>query len=492
MNGSALTALLPIGVLSAAAVLIMLAIGVKRDIRLIFRLSLTGLVLTSLTLPRALSVAPQAVTGLLSVDAYAVYFMMLILGAALVVVLLAQPYFLAAGQGDPEDRPSETEQFEELFLLIITATLGAMVMVCSRHFAMFFLGLEILSVSLFPMIAYRTRQRTALEAGIKYLMLSGVSSALLLFGMALVYCATGVLSFSDLAQASPAPSEQILLTAGACLMLAGLGFKLSLVPFHLWTPDVYQGAPAPVTAFVATVSKGAVFALLLRLWIDAQLYRIPALLNVLSVLAILSIVGGNLLGLLQASVKRMLAYSSIAHLGYLLVALIAGTLLGSELLTESVSFYLMAYMLSNLGALGVVSALSDRRREMDIQEDYTGLFWRRPWLAAFLTLNLLSLAGIPLTMGFVGKFYVFAGAAQAQIWLLVWTVALGSGIGLFYYLRVILRMSDTSRSGHEPCRANGAVELLALGSLALLLLWGGLAPEPLMQALRNIAKGLMA
>jgi len=272
--------------------------------------------------------------------------------------------------------------------------------------------------------------------------------------------------------------------AGVALILVGVGFKLALVPFHMWTPDVYQGAPAPVAAFVATVSKGAMLALLLRYFVATGSYRSPTVLLALSAIAVASILAGNLLGLLQDNVKRILAYSSIAHLGYLLVAFIAA----GALAIEAVSYYLVAYFVMMLGAFGVVGLLSPGGSQPDTEKlaDYRGLFWRRPWVAGVFTAMLLSLAGIPLTMGFVAKFYVVTAGVGAQLWLLVVILVVGSAIGLFYYLRIIAAMC-------ERAPESGAIRLPALSGaggwtlavLTVVLLWLGIAPAPLIALLQQ-------
>lgn len=476
MNMTGLLALLPMIVVAATAIGVMLAIGLRRDGRLAFSLTLAGLGLALAALPVSLQLAPISVTGLIRIDAYAIFFSAMILVLAAVVALLCRSYF----KDDSSDN-------EELNVLLLTAGLGGMILVSGTHFASFFLGLEILSVSLFPMIAYQMNNKRALEAGVKYLMLSGVASALLLFGMALVYAETGVLSFQELSRWFVGAEVQPLIITGSVMMLAAVGFKLSLAPFHLWTADVYEGASVPVTAFVATVSKTAVFALLLRFWIVSDAWRSASLMDVLIPIAVLSVLAGNLLALLQTRIKRMLAYSSIAHMGYLLIALIAGSILKTELLVESIAFYLLAYAISNLGAIGVVSALSGSGREWENLSDYSGLFRREPVLAGILTLNLLSLAGIPLTIGFIGKFYIFAASVHAALWMPVTVVVIGSGIGLYYYLRVILVMFEQVQAPNESRPVSSWPVRIALGFLALLLLWSGIFPETLMEALLAVA-----
>jgi NADH-quinone oxidoreductase subunit N len=479
MTMTGLLALLPMIAVALTAVVVMLAIALRRDGRLAFTLTLAGYALALAALPVAFRLAPVPVTGLMRIDAYAIFFSATILALAAIVALLCRDYFI-------EDRSEN----EELFVLLSTATLGGMMLVSASHFASFFLGLEILSVSLFPMIAYQMKNGCALEAGVKYLMLSGVASGLLLFGMALIYSESGGLSFLQLGQWLGDVKSSPLVLAGAVMLLAALCFKLSLAPFHLWTADIYEGASAPVTAFVSTVSKTAVFALLLRFWLVTGAWRSAVLVEMLIPVAALSVLAGNLLALRQTRLKRLLAYSSIAHMGYLLIALIAGSMLKTESLVEGIGFYLLAYTISNLGALGVVSALSCAGREAENQDDYAGLFRRDPLLAGILTLNLLSLAGIPLTIGFIGKFYIYAASVHAALWMPLIAVIIGSGMGLYYYLRVVLVMLDKARVPVEIHPASPLPVRFALGGLALLLLWSGIFPETLMEALMAVARTL--
>jgi NADH-quinone oxidoreductase subunit N len=276
--------------------------------------------------------------------------------------------------------------------------------------------------------------------------------------------------------------NQILILAGTALVLAGIGFKLSIVPFHMWTPDVYQGAPLPVTGFLATVSKGAIFVVLLRLFFFAELYHYRTFLVALGVLAVGSMLVGNLLALQQQNVKRLLSYSSIAHFGYLLITLVAGGVLGTgSIAVEAASYYVVAYVVTTLAAFAVISILSgeDEDEKQDIA-DLTGLFWHRPLLAGLLMLSLLSLAGIPLTAGFIGKLYVFTAGIDAAQWILLGALVLGSAIGIYYYLRIIYVMACQednkviARSG--PWLGQG----VAL-SLAILVVWLGVFPQPLME-----------
>jgi NADH-quinone oxidoreductase subunit H len=258
-----------------------------------------------------------------------------------------------------------------------------------------------------------------------YLILAAASAAILLFGMALIYTDAGTMDFLRIRDAMAADWDPALATVGTILIFTGVGFKLALVPFHLWAPDVYEGAPAPVSAFIATASKTAVFAVLLRYYIAIGQGR--TVFAVLATIAIASMLAGNLLALRQTNVKRILAYSSIAHLGYVLIALLAGGSTGHA----AVMFYLVAYSVTTLGAFAVITVVSTVERDGDHIEDYRGLFWQRPFIASVFTAMLLSLAGIPATAGFIGKFYLINAGAAAGRWSLIVILAVASTIGLF-------------------------------------------------------------
>ena len=415
--------------------------------------------------------APRKVMSLLVLDQYALFYIGLILGATFAIAILCHGYL---------ERHAETR--EELYVLLLVATLGSMVLVASSHFVSFFLGLEILSVALYALSAYLHTRRRPIEAGVKYLILAGSSSAFLLFGMALIYAQLGTMDLSRLEGLLVGAQNSPLVLAGLTFIVTGIGFKLGVVPFHLWTPDVYEGAPAPVTAFIATISKGAIFALLLRYFytIGAQHFR--AVFVLFAIIAIASMLIGNLMALLQNNVKRILAYSSIAHMGYLLVAFEAS----GGMASEAVAFYLVAYFITTVGAFGVVTILSAEERDADTLEDYAGLFWRRPVLASIFTLMVLSLAGIPVTAGFLAKFYVVTAGASAGIWALILILVISSVIGLFYYLRIVatLYARRPEAAPHaEPHSIAGRYVLLAL---TILLIWFGVYPAPLLKVIRTV------
>ncbi len=473
MTGGDLTALLPFLVMGVAVPAVTLAAAFRRP-ALAAGLAALGTVLAFAALWPAAGVVPRQVTPLLMIDGYALYFAGLMLAATLAVLLLSLGYL----HRRPEPREAHS-------LLLLLAAFGAMAVAASDHFASFILGLETLSVALLGLIAYAHGRERPIEAGLKYLILAGFSSAILLFGIALLYLRCGSLSFAGIAFAlGRAGSDPAILLAFA-LVIAGIGFKLSLVPFHMWAPDVYQGASAPVAGFIAVVSKGAVFALLLRLAHDTPLASGPGA-TVIQAIAVATILAGNLLALLQDNFKRLLAYSSIAHFGYLLLAVLAGGVLGAE----AAAYYLAAYAVMTLGAFGVITQLSAGQAGDDIEQlsAYRGLMWRRPWLAAVLVLMLFALAGMPLTMGFFAKLTVLMAGIHGGWWPAVGALVAGSVIGLFYYLRVIALMAAGRpvEAVPEPTRWAGA---LVLAMLTGVLVWLGMAPAPLMALIRRATLG---
>lgn len=476
-------ALLPLLVTCATIVVVMLAIAWKRHHTWTFTLSVVGLNLALLSILPVLGTTPLAVTPLLAVDRFACYYMAIILIATLACVTLTHAYLGEAtvGTGSESVRGYPGNK-EELYLLILLSAAGGLVLVCAQHLAGLFIGLELLSVPTYGMIAYAFFNKRSLEAGIKYMVLSAAGSAFLLFGMALLYAESGSLSFAGIGASLAAGAGQTLLVQiGMGLMLVGLAFKLSLVPFHLWTPDVYEGAPAPVSAFLATASKVAVFAVLLRLYQLSPAAAGGWLNDMLSVIAIASILFGNLLALTQNNLKRLLGYSSIAHFGYLLVALIAS----KGMAVEAIGVYLATYVLTSLGAFGVITLMSTpyNGRDADALYEYRGLFWRRPYLTAVLTVMMLSLAGIPLTAGFIGKFYVIAVGVESGLWVLIGALIIGSAIGVYYYLRVMVTLfmiEPTLRRHDAPFNWGQRAGGIMLVLVALLAFFLGVYPQPLL------------
>jgi NADH-quinone oxidoreductase subunit N len=267
------------------------------------------------------------------------------------------------------------------------------------------------------------------------------------------------------------------------MLMVGIGFKLALVPFHMWTPDVYQGAPAPVTGFVSTVSKTAMVALLVRLFVSINLMNHPSVFWMFGVIAFSSMVGGNLLALFQRRVKRILAYSSIAHMGYLLVAFMAG----GRIAEQAVAFYITAYTITTLGAFGVITVLSRKDKDADHLDNFQGLIFRHPWIGGIFIAMLLSLAGIPLTVGFMGKFYIVVAGLHSTLWWLVITLLITSGVSLFYYLRIVVALFSQpgdrqTASLQEP--VTGFSGGMVLAAMTILLFWLGIGPGPLLALIR--------
>jgi NADH-quinone oxidoreductase subunit N len=458
-----LSPMAPVLVMSTASVALMLIISFVRSHALAFLvgvLTVMGALASSLLVQD--SVGP--VTVLFEVDVRTHFLWALILLALLVCMVMSYEY-VAPADGFRE----------EWYLLMLLSGAGAMVLVASRHMVGLFVGLELMTVPLYGLVAFSLRSRLSLEAGIKYLVLSAAASAFLLFGMALLYAETGSLLLPDWAERASSMSPLVLL--GASLMLIGLGFKLSWVPFHAWTPDVYQGSPMPVAAFLATASKVAVVGVVILFFQWLPVWRQENLVLLLSLMAGASILVGNLLALGQTSMKRMLACSSIAHFGYLLVALLVVPGRGEQ----AVNAYLSTYLLTSLGAFAVLASLSriDGDENGDSFEQLRGLAKRSPFLAVLLAFQLVSLAGIPLTAGFVGKFAVFGVAASASLWALLGTAVVGSVIGLYYYMRALILLFQTP----DPMAGEVVVTPLnavLIGALGLAVLLVGVWPSALL------------
>ncbi|MEJ4044946.1 NADH-quinone oxidoreductase subunit NuoN [Erwinia sp. SLM-02] len=478
-----LIALLPLLIVGLTVVVVMLSIAWRRNHFVNATLAVIGLNLALFSLYFVGQAGPMDVTPLLRVDGYSILYTGLVILASLATCTFAYPWLATY----PDNR-------EEFYLLVLIAALGGIVLASANHLASLFIGIELISLPLFGLVGYAFQQKRSLEAAIKYTILSAAASSFLLFGMALVYADSGNLGFVALGKSlTDGLIHQPLLLAGLGLMIVGFGFKLSLVPFHLWTPDVYQGAPAPVTTFLATASKIAIFAVLMRLFMYAPMTDSEGVRTVLGIIAVASMLFGNLMAISQSNIKRMLGYSSIAHMGYLLVALVA--IQTHQLSLEVVGVYLAGYLFSSLGAFGVVSMMSSPYSGPDADSlySYRGLFWHRPVLSAVMTVVMLSLAGIPMTLGFIGKFYVLAVGVSADLWWLTGAVVLGSAIGLYYYLRVTVslyltppEMAMRDAPSNWAFTAGGIVVLIS----AILVLLLGIYPQPLI-SLVNLAQPLM-
>lgn len=416
-------------------------------------------------------ILPANVMGMFMVDPFTMLYQLLILIAALACSTLSHAYI-------------ETyKSNRELYILLLTSVVGAMLMVSSSHYASFFISLELMSIPVYGLLAYTHQRARSLESGVKYLVLSATASAMLLMGMAYIYAYTGSLSFYDSVQALMQAIQQPMVIIGLGLIIFAIAFKLSLAPFHKWTPDVYAGAPAPMATFLATAAKVATIGLFVRYILTSGAILIESLVTIITIIAVLSILVGNLLAVRQVNLKRILGYSSISHFGYLLIALVSMTYVS----LGSVSVYVITYVLTTIGAFGAVALMSSPYNNLDEAEslaDYRGLFWRRPVLTATLTVMMLSLAGIPLTAGFIGKFLVVMAAVTTQHWFLAAMVIVGSGIGLYYYLRVMVVMymtpPETPRIDADKHWGQKVGGLMVLGA-AVLVLFLGIYPDPMIK-----------
>ena len=359
------------------------------------------------------------------VDNFSLFFNIVFLVSTILVVLISMSYL---DRGDRKQGP--------YYLLILLATLGMMLMAAGNELIIVFLGLELMSLSLYVLASYFRESPASSEAGMKYLLLGAFASAFFLYGIALIYGGAGTTSVPEIAQAITADDKSPLLLAGMFLLVVGFGFKVAIVPFHQWAPDVYEGAPTTIAAFISAGPKAAGFAAFLRIFMEALPNLQGEWSGVLILLAMLTMTVGNVIAIAQTNIKRMLAYSSIAHAGYVLIGLAAANDDG----ISSAMLYLLIYCIMNIGAFGAVILAKTEDGESLMISDYAGLGTRKPLLAMFMSVMLLSLAGFPPTAGFVGKFYIFKAAVGAgHIWLVI-IGAINTAISAFYYLRVVVTM----------------------------------------------------
>jgi len=358
--------------------------------------------------------------GVVKVDGFSTFFHVLITAITAVVILSSFEYMQA-----------QQIRAGEYYALVLFGAVGMCLMSSAVELVLIFIALEISSISTYVLTGFRRRAAISSEASLKYFLLGSFATAFFLYGVALTFGATGSTSISLIAQALRSGPIPVLAYAGIALMFVGLGFKVAAAPFHIWTPDVYEGAPAPVVGFMSTAPKAAAFAVLLRVMFEVNA---PGRLGLIWVAAALSMTLGNVGALVQQNVKRLLAYSSIAHAGYLLVAFAALPNNG----VPAAMFYTASYAAMNVGAFAVVSHLAGAGERYVTLDDYAGLGRRSPVLAATLTIFLLSLIGIPMTGGFFAKFYVFSAALQANLVGLTIIGVLNSAVGAYYYLRIIV------------------------------------------------------
>ena len=399
--------------------------------------------------------------GLMAVDRFGLFFKVVFLIAAAITVLMSMRYL------DIEGAPPG-----EYYFLILCATLGMMVMAAGIDLITIFIGLETMAVSFYILAGFIKPNQRSNEAAVKYFLLGAFSLGVLLYGMSLMYGLSGTTNLRTMATAFASQGRDQRLVLAVILVVAGVGFKIAAVPFHMWAPDVYEGAPTPVTAFLSVGSKAASFAMLLRIFVEGLPSMSADWRNLFYFLAVLTMTVGNVAAVTQSNIKRMLAYSSIAHAGYLLMGVVAGTTRG----VTATLVYLLIYSFMQLGAFAVVVLL--RRRDIvgDELKDFSGLHLRNPFAAFAMLLFMLSLGGIPPTAGFMGKFWLFGAAIEAHYYWLAVIGVLNSAISLYYYIRIVVFMYLKKETlGSEPVSSPALNAALAVAVVATIVL--GVYPQ---------------
>lgn len=464
MRSADLISLIPYLLLTMGGLtLLIMGIWPKRvSTRLLTTVTLTFLLLS--TAATLLWEESHEVGSMLVIDGISRLFTQFFMLGTAAIVMLSSSY-----------EPIRNEVREEYLSLILFAALGMTLLVSSHNLINAFIGLEILAIPLYALIAWRPGREGAIEGGVKYAVLAGFAAAFFLYGIALAYASTGTL---DLAALGTATTDEHLLAVAVTLILVGIGFKLAVVPFHMWAPDIYQAAPSPITALFASIAKAAALVFLVRL-LCLQLPHIwEALLPLLWGLALISMVVGNLLALYQRNLKRLLAYSAIAHLGYILVALAAGNSLGRD----AAVYYAVAYAVMNLGAFAVVAALARSDRDREDLMDYRGLGRRYPVLGLTMGVCLLALAGLPPTAGFMAKLLAFGAAVKAGHIMLAIMAVINTALAFFYYLRIIMVFYGEKETDRDiPPPAQGTFTVMILISLFVIGL--GIFPQWLLRSI---------
>jgi NADH-quinone oxidoreductase subunit N len=442
--------------------------------------TLAGLVLTAVANGLLLRVTEPSAANMMAIDSFRVFTNFIFLSAAVLFVLIAAKYL-----------EEEHIRLGELYVLIMLSTVGMMVFAGSRDLMVIFLGLELMSVPVYVLTGVKRRDPRSAEGALKYFLLGAFSSAFFLFGVALVYGGTGSTNLVRIATAVGVDgvAANAFVLVGIAFLAVGFGFKVAAVPFHMWTPDAYEGAPAPITGFMAAAVKAAAFAAFLRVFLGAFSGLYEQWGDIIFWLAVITMITANLVALVQNNVKRMLAYSSIAHAGYLLVALAAASQLG----TAAYLFYLVVYTLMTLGSFAVVLAVGRTGEERLDIESYSGLAWEKPLVGVVMTVFLLSLAGFPFTGGFIGKVYILLAAVEKGLIPLAVVLVLSSLLSYWYYLRVAWYMwfRDPASEPQPPLALAGPVKAaLVVAAIAVVVL--GIVPGRLLEAAQRSAGAIVA
>jgi len=411
--------------------------------------------------------------NMVEVDGFSVFFHILVIAIAAVVILSSWEYMAV-----------QRIRAGEYYALILFGVVGMALMSSAVELVLIFIALEISSISSYVLVGFRRNESSSAESSLKYFLLGSFATAFFLYGVALMFGASGSTNIGQITRAMQGGAIPLLAFVAVAFMFVGLGFKVAAAPFHIWTPDVYEGAPAPIVGFMSTAPKAAAFAVLLRI---VFVIDVPGTFWLIWVSAALSMTLGNVAALVQDNVKRLLAYSSIAHAGYLLVAFAAAPQLG----ISAAMFYTAAYAAMNIGAFAVVSHFSGAGERYVTLEDYEGLGRSSPLLAATLTIFLLSLIGIPMTGGFFAKFFVFSAAVKANlIWLTIIGV-LNSGIGAYYYLRIIVRMYMREARKAMPATPVSFAPALAIALCVAATIYLGIFPGGVLQFAQDTARQLV-
>jgi NADH-quinone oxidoreductase subunit N len=469
--------ILPELVLTAGALLVLVAdVLLPRGSRTLTWITVAVLAATTLSLAPFANVKVEVAHGLIAVDQFALFFKLVFLLAAILTVLMSMSYLEIEGASPGE-----------YYFLILCSTLGMMIMAGGIDLITTFIGLETMAVSFYILAGFIKPNQRSNEAAVKYFLLGAFSLGILLYGMSLMYGVSGTTNLRAMATTFAGRAHDPLVMLAMVLVIAGIGFKIAAVPFHMWAPDVYEGAPTPVTAFLSVGSKAASFAMLLRIFLEGM----PALdadwRFLFEILAIVTMTIGNLAALTQSNLKRMLAYSSIAHAGYLLMGVVAGSQRG----VSAMLIYLLVYAFMQLGAFAIVVMM--RRQDVigDELKDLSGLYARSPFAAFAMLLFMLSLGGIPPTAGFMGKFWLFGAAIDAGYVRLAVIGVLNSAISLYYYIRVVVFMYlKQDAIGSEPRTSPVIAFTLAIAIAGTLVL--GIYPQPLFEFASRSAQSLYA
>jgi len=462
--------------LTMACVILLLDIGVKSPRRtLTFALTqLTLLACAMITVFTSHVEVAYTFSGMF-VDDMMADFLKLIVYLTVIAVLFYSREYIQERQAIPKG---------EYFVLTLLATLGMMVMISANHFLTLYLGLEMMSLCLYAMVALNRKNSVSTEAAMKYFILGALASGFLLYGMSMIYGATGSLEITQVAERLYAYSvDKTVLVFGIVFLVAGLAFKLGVVPFHMWVPDVYHGAPTSVTLFIGSAPKIAAFAIVMRLLVSGLLTQSADWQSMLIVLSVASMGIGNLVAIAQTNIKRMLAYSAISHMGFMLLGIVTGVVNGDARFAlgaySSAMFYVVTYVLTTLAGFGLILMLTKAGFESDELDDFKGLNKRSPWFAGMMMIVMFSMAGIPFFVGFFAKFSVLQAVVAAGYYWLAIAAVMFSLIGAFYYLRVVKLMYFDEPKNMDPVEAPLFIKaLVSVNGLAVAGL--GLFPQVLM------------